>query len=455
MELLGDAARRGAKVTPFKRVWLLAQAAPLLLAIEVALHPPTGWEEYYSPHAVELAFMLILYASAWWIPALSISNAWRVLEGPLLKKTRAAMAIGAAEISLGVLVLSVGEFRKLPFGILLASALTIAVGELIISTDGVISMTRLSSVEYSPFEIKASGGWSHVLGVALLAPITALVATHLTRTLAVAPDPRWWAALAGATPGPALAMAWCVRARRELNLMRGEEGKLLCMATFLSLLSAVLLSLSFLLSPRVVWLAAALTVVSASGIMFDRAVTYWSLNSLFQRVSIFPKGVSKGVILIEAEPAAYTGRLLAALSDLLAESTSPILLLTRRGSRLAELLRRTGRAVLAYLTTAPVSHPRALDEEGREYEVGMSVPQLSALVNSVTREMGAPITLIVDSFNDLATNLGVREAYSLLRVLSDLTLGEGGRVVVISFPSALAPREAAVVRTLATEILLV
>ncbi len=454
MDQLRDAYKREAKASPLKRAWLLAQAAPLLLGIEIIIHPPTGWKVCHSPHAVESAFMLILYAFAWWIPAISISSAWGILKRPLLKKARATMAVGAAEVSLGVLVLSVGEFRKLPLGILLASALAIAAGELIISTDGVISMTRLSSVEYSPFEIETSGGWSQVVGVALLAPIMALVATHLTRTLTVAPDPRWWAAL-GATPGPALTMTWCVRARRELTLMRGEEGKLLCMAILLSLVSAVLLSLSFLLSPRVVWLAASLTVVSASGITFDRAITYWSLNSLFQRVSIFPKGVTEGVILIEAEPAAYTGRLLAALRDILESSPDTILLLTRKGSPLAGLLRRAGRTVLAYLTTTPISHPRALDEEGREYEVGVSASQLSALVSSVMKEAGTPITLIVDSFNDLASNLGVREAYSLLRVLSDLALGEGGRVIVISFPSALGPREAAVVRTLATEILLV
>ena len=455
MESLGDATGWKGSVTPFKKVWLLAQAAPLLLLIEILLNPPTKWQVTYSPHAVEVAFMLILYASACWIPALSISGAWRILKRPLLKKTRAMMAIGAGDITLGMFMLALGEFRVPPLNVLLASALTIAAGELIIALDGVTSMTRLSSVEYSPFEIRAAGGWFQVLGMALAASLMAFAATHLTGTLEVSPDPRWWAALAGVLPGPTLALVWCSRARGELTLMRGEEGRLLCMAVLLYSMSAFLLSASFLLAPRVVWLAAALTVVSASAILFDRAVTYWSLNSLFQRVNVFPRREVQGVVLIEAEPAAYTGRLLAALRDLLAGSTSPILVLTRRGSQLAELLRGTGRTVLAYLTTAPISHPRALDEEGREYEVGMSVPQLSALVSSIMKEVGTPITLIVDSFNDLASNLGVREAYSLLRILSDLALGEGGRVIVISFPSALGPREAAVVRTLATEIFLV
>ncbi len=399
--------------------------------------------------------MLMLYAAACWVPALSISSAWKVLKRPLLKKTRLMMTIGAADITMGMLLLAVGEFRALPFDVLLMAALTTAVGEVIIASDGIISLTRLGTVEYSPFKVETSGGWCQVVGIALIIPLMALVATHLTQTLEISPDPRWWATLAGVLPGPALVLAWCKRAREELTLMRGEEGKWLCVAALLYLVSAALLSLSFLLTPRVVWLSAALGVVSASGIVFDRAITYWSLNSLFQRVSLFTGAISEGVVLIEAEPPAYTGRLLTAIRDLLAGSTESVLVLTRRGSQLAELLRRIGRVVLAYLTTAPISHPKVLDEEGREYEVGMSVSQLSALVSMVMKEVGTPITLIVDSFNDLASNLGVRETYSLLRVLSDLVLGEGGRVIVISFPSAMGPREAAVVRTLATDILLV
>jgi len=442
------------RLTPSRLALLLAQVAPIALLISAVAARPDLWPVRRSQTAAEVAFMIVMFGALSWVPSFSLREAWRMLKRPMLGGVRLVMSMGAADVALGLWILALGEFREIPPPVLGLTALSLYAGTLLIFLEGVGALSRLSKVENSPFDLGELSRVWYTMGLVSTIPLLAAAISVLSGGVGVVRDPRLFVALAGLAPGPALVLAWCLRARKSLPLMAGREGEWLCAAVATYLISIALFSASFSLTPRLLWLAAALGVASASSMAFDRAITYWSLNFLFQRVTIPVRPSRESVVLLEAEPAAYTRRLLAAVQDLIGESRA-VLLLTKRGSPLARLVRGLEGAAVAYLTSTPLTHPSALDKAGLEYVVAPSVSQLTSLVSIVSKRMGGPLTVVIDSFNDLLSSLGMGETYSLVRVLSDLVLSQGGRVILISFPAALGAREAAVARTLATEIVLV
>ena len=153
------------------------------------------------------------------------------------------------------------------------------------------------------------------------------------------------------------------------------------------------------------------------------------------------------VILVEFDPLCSPPELISSLASWLRRLSWKIVVLTRKGTPLKNIISESDLAI--QVSSSRAAAPKELAPG--EFEVGLDPSVILGVISRIYSP-DQRMALIVENVSDMSTLIGLESTYRLVRALIDMLVPEGSVVTLVVNPGAHETREINLLRGLATWI---